>query len=269
VPQIVYYFSAYCDLLNDEQITYGEEVNFVVPTGNFGNILAGYYAKRMGLPVGQLICASNSNKVLTDFFAQGVYDKNRELVLTTSPSMDILVSSNLERLIYHIGGNDPDYISGRMQLLQQEGAYDVDGLIAYTMRKFFWADHATEEQTAECIRNVFDTYGYLLDPHTAVGVKACRQYLARSGDSRKTVVLSTASPYKFSQTVLEALLGEKQQLSDAEAMLKLSELSGTKIPTPLAELFSCRERFTGSCGKQELVQTVVDFLQKKTAATAE
>ena len=207
VPQVVYYVYAYAKLLANEEIGNGEEINVVVPTGNFGNILAAYYAKQMGVPIGKLICASNENKVLFDFFRTGTYDRNREFVLTSSPSMDILVSSNLERLIYLITGEDSGKTKELMEGLKGNGSYSITEEMAAKLEDFE-AGFATEEETRDCIRSIYQETGYVTDTHTAVAAHVCDQYRGKSGDSGKCVVVSTASPYKFAKSVMTAIDGK-------------------------------------------------------------
>ncbi|HFU4203544.1 TPA: threonine synthase [Streptococcus suis] len=228
VPQIVYYVYAYAQLVKTGEIEAGDKVNFTVPTGNFGNILAAYYAKQIGLPVGKLICASNDNNVLTDFFATGVYDKKRTFRVTTSPSMDILVSSNLERLIFHLFGNDAVKTAELMEALNTDGQYDIQGADADIL-SFFAAAFATEEETAAEIKRVYDESDYIEDPHTAVASAVYKQYAEKTGDQTPTVIASTASPYKFPVVAVEAVTG-LTGLSDFEALAKLHEISGVALP---------------------------------------
>lgn len=262
VPQITYYFSAYADLVSSGEIKLGEEVNFVVPTGNFGNILAGYYAKKMGLPVGKLVCASNSNNVLTEFFADGTYDANREFFKTTSPSMDILVSSNLERLIFEISGRNAELTAARMQELKKSGVYSVTKEELSSLQKEFYADCADEEECEEEIGGFFDEYGYVLDPHTAVAVCVAEKYRRYSGDSKVMVTLSTASPYKFPQSVLRAITGER--VSDTfKSAEKLYKETACPVPHSITALKSKEKRFTTVADKTELKELVKDFAVKK------
>jgi len=238
LPQIVYYISAYVDLLSNEYIDVNQEVNFIVPTGNFGNILAAYYARRMGLPIKQLIVASNENNVLTEFFSDGIYDSNRELLKTISPSMDILVSSNLERLLYEIGGRDPKFVCDLMERLSDGGAYSVDEDLIYDKTPEFLAYYTTEEETKEVIDNFFDQYNYVLDPHTAVAVGALYKYMNEVGDSvTPNIIVSTANPYKFPQSVYEAVAHSEED--DAfKAVKKLETFSGTEAPESIKNLKS-------------------------------
>ena len=219
VPQIVYYFSAYADLCKRNAIVPGDEINFVVPTGNFGNILAGYYAWRMGLPVNKFICASNSNNVLTDFINTGHYNSRREFHKTMSPSMDILISSNLERLLYH-------YIKTLMDKLRREGEYTADSAVMERLREKFYGGFATEEQTAAAIKSTFERYGYIIDTHTAVAQSVLEDYRRKTGDTTPAVVVSTASPFKFPASVIKAIEG--REMDDAEAVLRREELGITE-----------------------------------------
>ncbi len=233
-PQIAYYFTAYRDLLEAGRIKMGDPVNFVVPTGNFGDILAGYFAKKMGLPVGRFVCASNENRVLTDFFDTGVYDRRREFRLTSSPSMDILISSNLERLLTLAAGTEKT--AAWMKELKETGIYTLDPATHAALRAEFSAAAADGEETAATIRRYFEKYGYLADPHTAVALSVYEKWMAsEEGNGAPTVVLSTASPYKFSRPVLAAL-GEESTGDEFADMEKLSALTNTAIPAPLAAL---------------------------------
>ena len=241
VPQIVYYFAAYAQLLKAGSIAFGDEVDFCVPTGNFGDILAGYYAKQMGLPVGKLVCASNRNNVLTEFFETGTYNARREFFRTTSPSMDILVSSNLERLLYHITGSDAQ-VAAWMADLAEKGSYTVNSTTLETIRADFAAGCASDEEVAQEIKAIYQKVGYLCDPHTAVAFKVAREYPAASQSHNPMVVLSTASPYKFPRDVLTALGAEAPQ-SDFAAMDGLKALTNVPVPNSLAALRGQQERF--------------------------
>lgn len=232
IPQIVYYFKAYSDLLIKGKIKKGDKINFVVPTGNFGNILAGYYAKLIGLPVNKLVCASNANNVLYDFLTKGVYDRNRNFLKTISPSMDILISSNLERLLYYLSDCDNAYVSSLMKLLKEEGRYEISKDLLAKISKTFQAGYATNEETAATIRKIYDEEGYLLDTHTAVAYKV----LLETENEGVSVVLSTASPYKFTSDVYESLYGEIADMNEFELMKKLNEKTGVKIPNNLENL---------------------------------
>lgn len=238
VPQITYYFSAYAQLCARGVISVGDEVNFTVPTGNFGDILAGWYAKKLGLPVGMLICASNANDVLCDFFRSGTYDRRRPFLRTTSPSMDILVSSNLERLLYEISGRDADWLRGSMEKLESEGVYELTEEMHAALLSEFAAYRADDEEAAAAIARLWKEERYLCDTHTAVAFDCAEKYRRESGDQREMVVLSTASPYKFPAAVLAAL-GEEEQGDDFAKMARLHELTGVDVPPMLASL---RER---------------------------
>ncbi len=258
VPQIVYYVYAYTRLLASGGVREGEKVNFSVPTGNFGNILAGWYARKIGVPINMLICASNSNKVLFDFFSTGYYDRKRDFLLTSSPSMDILVSSNLERLLYHASGDDTARTAAWMQALQEKGDYSVTGEVMDAMSDFA-AGWATDEETAREIRQVYEETGNVLDPHTAVGSYVYRKYAAQTGDRTRTVVVSTASPYKFETAVLDAL-GEDTAAIQAEGKgpERISELSGVPIPKAVLELRSAPVRHKITCeGTQKAMEREV------------
>lgn len=261
VPQIAYYFSAYLDLVNAGKIDNGDEVNFCVPSGNFGNILAGYYAKRMGLPVGKLICASNKNNVLTDFIGTGKYDARREFYKTTSPSMDILVSSNLERLVFELSGRNADLTAERMASLSKTGSYSISDSELTALKEDFWADCATEEEVAETVAEYFDEYGYIADPHTAVGLCVRDKYAATSGDETVTVVLSTASPYKFVDSVL-ADLGEKPGADELDSLRKLEEITALPLPSSLSELTSLKPRFTDVIDPAQAPETVAKYVKR-------
>jgi len=238
VPQIVYYFSAYADMLKNKEITNGEKINFVVPTGNFGNILAAYYAMQMGLPINKLICASNDNNVLTDFINSGVYNSNREFKKTLSPSMDILISSNLERLLYLVTEGNSEMVRDRMDQLRNEGLYEVDQDIKKKIQKIFWAGHSNDNDTLKTIESVYQETGYVLDTHTAVAVDVYDKYVISTSDVTKVVIVSTASPFKFNESVVKAIAGEEAVVnkSEFELLSVLSEKSGLSIPEPLKEL---------------------------------
>ncbi|MDP2891929.1 MAG: threonine synthase [Bacillota bacterium] len=237
VPQIAYYVWAYSCMASRGAVAWGQKVNFIVPTGNFGNILAAYYAKRMGLPVHKLICASNANNVLTEFFREGRYDCKRAFCRTISPSMDILISSNLERLVFELTGRDTEKVKSMMKELNDKGKYAVGENIRAILADSFWADWVDDAKTKETISKAFKKSGYLMDPHTAVGQAVYERYLDATGDATPSVAVSTASPYKFSPDVLEALCGAKNNnLSESQASRKLSKLSGTNIPDAIANL---------------------------------
>jgi len=238
IPQVVYYFTAYTDLVNARALRMGQPVNFVVPTGNFGDILAGYYAKRMGLPIRRLICASNRNSVLTDFFTDGTYYTHRTFFQTMSPSMDILISSNLERLLYENADRDPKLVKTWMNLLAESGSFSVGAQRLIDLQKTFWAGFADDTMTAEEIRTVFERKRYLLDPHTAVASHVLEQYRAQTNDHTLAILVATASPYKFSEHVLASLHGEKRmECPDAFACAEaLQEYTRTAMPKQIAEL---------------------------------
>jgi len=260
-PQITYYFSAYCDLVNSEQIKMGDKINFVVPTGNFGNILAGYYAKKMGLPIDKLVCASNSNNVLTEFFAEGNYDANREFFKTISPSMDILISSNLERLIFELSGRNAELTADRMMKLKKTGEYKITAEEKTKLDKEFFADFVEEEDCMETISDIFEEYGYLLDTHTAVAMNVAEGYIGEFEINNPTVVLSTASPYKFAQDVLKAVTGKAQNDAFKAAFL-LNEYTAAPIPEQLLKLKEKEIRFSKIIEKTKTVDAVMEFIKR-------
>lgn len=257
-PQIVYYISAYCDLVNSGKIKMGEAINICVPTGNFGNIFAAYLAKRMGLPVARLICASNSNNVLTDFLETGTYDRNRPFHLTMSPSMDILISSNLERLLYFTAGSKRT--AEYMAALRETGTYTVDADVLQAIRESFVGYYASEEETAETIRRTLDKDGYLADPHTAVAITAAEKYRAETGDGTPIVIASTASPFKFANNVYRAVTGTEPS-GDLEALDELAAKTGTAIPYPLAGLSTREIRFQTVCDCNDMPDLVLHFAE--------
>ena len=256
-PQIMYYFRAYRDLLDRGEIRLGDKVNFSVPTGNFGDILAGFLAKKLGLPVGKLICASNANNVLTDFISTGTYDRRRPLLKTTSPSMDILVSSNLERLLYLLSG-DTELVSQLMQQLKQEGAYTVPADLLAKIQAEFCASYCDDARAEEIMGRVFRDYGYLCDPHTAAGWAAAEDYVTQTGDHTPMVVLSTASPYKFPAAVLTAIGGDTDGDEFCQ-MERLSRLSGVSIPGNLSGLQGKPEKHTGVIPKEKMLDFVLSL----------
>ena len=260
LPQVVYYISAYCDLVRDGKLTMGNKVNFCVPTGNFGDILAAYYAGRMGLPVGKLICASNRNDVLTDFLRTGVYDRNRPFHTTMSPSMDILISSNLERLLFDLSGENDAEVRGYMEALAAQGHYQVSDKIRAGLDAAFWAGSCGEEDTAATIGRYYREYGYLIDTHTAVAANVMEQYRAATGDTAPTVFVSTASPYKFCDSVLKAI-GEAPAGDGVELLDQLHAVTGTAVPRRLAALRGKQRRFDLSCEKQAMDGVVLNFLK--------
>ena len=257
-PQIVYYVSAYCDLINAGKRKPGEPFNVCVPTGNFGNIFAAYLAKRMGLPIGKLICASNSNNILTDFLTTGVYDRNRSFYLTMSPSMDILISSNLERLLWATTGTEKT--AGYMKQLNETGKYAVDAGTLAAIQKDFVGYFANEEATANTILKFWKEDRYLADPHTAVALSAAQAYIRESGDRIPMVVDSTASPYKFANNVFRSI-AKKEPSGDLEALDELTELTGVKIPYPLADLKKRAVRFKEVCEPNEMPDRVLQFVK--------
>jgi threonine synthase len=259
VPQIVYYVYAYGRLLKSGELKAGEPMNVVVPTGNFGNILAAYYAKNMGLPIGKLICASNENKVLFDFFQSGTYDRNREFMLTSSPSMDILISSNLERLIYRIAGDDAAVNAALMKELSEKGSYTITDAMREKMADFT-GGYATGVQTAEEIARVYGETGYVLDTHTAVASRVYREYAARTADQTKTVIASTASPYKFAGSVMEAIDPKYQGMDDFVLIDELCRISGTKIPRAIEEIRNAPVLHDKVIEKDEMEAAVKQFL---------
>ena len=257
-PQIVYYFSAYCDLVADKKIACGDKINICVPTGNFGNILAAYYAMEMGLPVKKLICASNRNSVLTEFLTTGVYDRNRDFFTTISPSMDILISSNLERLLYSLAGSEN--VKNWMKLLSTEGKYTVDAETLAKIKDIFAAGCCDDEATKATIARIFKEKNYLCDTHTAVAVNVYENYRAETGDTTPAVIASTASPFKFSAAVLEAVEGRKSGLDEFEMVTRLAEITGFECPAQLANLREKEVRFTGCCEKSGMDDVVFGML---------
>ena len=260
-PQIIYYVSTYAQLVKDKEIEYGEKVNIVVPTGNFGNILAAYYAKLMGIPVNKLICASNSNNVLTDFINTGVYDRNRQFYTTISPSMDILISSNLERLLYHLTGGNDKLINEWFGKLKESGRYEVNEDVKKQLSELFYAGCCNDEETKSEIHKTFEGEHYLLDTHTAVAVKVYDDYKRKTGDTTKTIIASTANPYKFGRAVYDAVDGKSPCEDEFELISHLEAETGTKMPAPLAATKNKAIRFTGCAEKQEMGKVVLDFLK--------
>ncbi len=259
LPQIVYYISAYCDLIAEKKIALGEKINFCVPTGNFGNILAGFYARCMGLPVARMICASNANNVLTDFIRTGVYDRNRPFYNTTSPSMDILISSNLERLLYNLSGSD-EQVRGYMVQLSQTGRYEVSNELKARIASVFSAGFCDDARIKKTIAKALREQHYLMDTHTAVAYSVLEDYRAETGDETLTVVDSTASPFKFCSSVLEAL-GETSFRPGVEILDQLTEATGRPAPKPLAALRGKPVRFTQVVQKEEMTDVVREMLR--------
>ncbi len=259
VPQIVYYVHAYATLLREERIKAGEEINVTVPTGNFGNILAGYFAKKIGIPIRKLICASNENKVLFDFFESGCYDRNREFILTSSPSMDILISSNLERLIYFIANEDAEKNRELMNSLSVNGKYNITSEMKKNLSDFI-GGYAKEDEVAATIADVYKQTGYVMDTHTAVASSVYRKYRDASGDATPTVVVSTASCFKFTRSVMEALTGSVAGKSDFELIDQLSALANVAIPPAIEEIRTADVLHDTVCDKEEMVEEVLAFL---------
>ena len=259
VPQVVYYVYAYANLVKNGEIADGEKINVTVPTGNFGNILAAFYAKQMGLPIAKLICASNENKVLFDFFRTGVYDRNRDFILTTSPSMDILISSNLERLLYAFSGEDDKLVSDYMTQLNASGRYEVNDAIKAQIHDQFAAGFTSEEETEETIGKMWKEKNYLIDTHSAVAFHVLEQYRKETGDNTVAVVASTASPFKFGDAVLKAI-GVDEVKSGVALLDQLAEVSGIPAPAPLAALKTKTPRFDQCVEKENMEQAVLGFL---------
>ncbi len=258
VPQIVYYVYAYCRLLKDGRINTNDRINICVPTGNFGNILAAYYAKRMGLPVNKLICASNDNKVLFDFLKDGVYDKNRPFILTCSPSMDILISSNLERLIYHLAGDDDEKCALLMKDLSEKGRYEIDDEMKQKLSGFL-EGYATQEETLAEIKRLYDETGYVIDTHTAVASRVYNS-LKDTLTGEETIIASTASPYKFASSVMKALSNDSAGKDDMTLIDELSSISNTEIPQAVIEIKNAPVRHTTVIEKEDMKKTVTGFL---------
>lgn len=262
LPQIVYYVSAYCDLLAGNEIKYGDKINFVVPSGNFGDILAGYYAKKMGLPIKKLIVASNENNVLTDFFNTGIYDASRPLKKTTSPSMDILVSSNLERLLFEIGGRDESFVENLMKDLKETRKFQVDKKLLQEKCPEFSAYYLDENEVKDEIYEFYEDFDYVLDPHTAVASGAYFKYIGDTQDYTPTVIVSTANPYKFPSAVYEALTDEKEE-DAVKASKKLREYTGMEMPDNLKNVFSKKVLHTTTCERDDLKTTILDIYRRK------
>ena len=259
VPQIVYYVYAYAKMVKSGEIENGEPINVVVPTGNFGNILAAFYAKNMGLPIGKLVCASNENKVLYDFFTTGTYDKNREFILTTSPSMDILISSNLERLVYRIAGNSAEKNQQLMKSLQENGSYTITEDMRAQLTSFY-GNFASEEETAAVIQEIYQEAGYIIDTHTAVAAAVYKKYQKETGDKTKTVIASTASPYKFTRSVMTAIDAKYDSKPDFELVDELEKLSKVKVPQAIEEILTAPVLHKTVCEVEEMEQVVREWL---------
>ncbi len=258
-PQIVYYVSAYCDLLAREEKLPEGGFNIVVPTGNFGNILAAYYAKKMGVPVNKLICASNANNVLTDFINTGKYDRNRSFYTTISPSMDILISSNLERMLFELCGNNDTEVAAYQASLSENGTFTVSDSVKTAMSELFWGGCCDDKATLDTIGKLFSEYGYLCDTHTAVAMNVYEQYIKATGDDRATVIASTASPYKFAKSVLSAV-SEREGTTEFDTVNILSEVTSTEIPAPIKALENATVRFKNICEKQDMLGAVYSAL---------
>ncbi|MBO8159570.1 threonine synthase [Thermosyntropha sp.] len=265
LPQIVYYIAAYVDLQKKGVIKQGEKINVVVPTGNFGNILAAFYTRRMGIPINRLICASNANNVLTDFIRNGVYDRNRKFEKTISPSMDILISSNLERLLYEVTGHDAQKVRDWMKRLKDTGRYEVDSLTREKVQELFWADFCNDADTIRTIREVWQDYKYLLDTHTAVAVNVYNKYRKASGDNTVAVIASTASPFKFASSVARAVLPPDmmEEKNEFEVLELLSSYTGLAIPAGIKDLDKKPVIHNTKCDKTEMRETVLRFLDIK------
>lgn len=260
VPQICYYVYAYATLVREGKLAAGEKLNVVVPTGNFGNILAAFYAKNMGLPIGRLICASNENRVLYDFFRTGTYDRNREFVLTSSPSMDILISSNLERLIYRIAGDDADKNRELMAALSGAGRYEITEEMRAALADFY-GNYASEEETAARIRGLYESCGYVLDTHTAVAAAVYGKYLEETGDGTKTVIASTASPFKFTRSVMNAIDAKYDAMGDFELVDELSRLANIPVPRAIEEIRTAPVLHDLQCEAGQMRDVVRNFLK--------
>ena len=260
IPQVVYYVYAYGQLLKENKIEKGEKINIVVPTGNFGNILAAYFAKNMGVPIAKLICASNENKVLYDFFETGVYDRNRDFVLTSSPSMDILISSNLERLIYLSTGCDPDKNAAFMKSLSREGKYQIPPDMKDNMTDFC-GNFASEQETADTIKALYEKTGYVIDTHTAVAVAVLNKYRSATNDHTKVVVASTASPFKFTRSVMNAIDHKYDAMGDFELVDTLSKLANVKVPNAIEEIRTAPVLHDTVCEKEDMKSIVMKFLE--------
>lgn len=259
-PQIIYYVSSYAELIKNGDIALGDRINVCVPTGNFGNILAAYYAKKMGIPINKLICASNSNNVLTDFIRTGVYDRNRKFYNTISPSMDILISSNLERLLFILSGGDDEYIVSLYKSLAETGRFEVTEDIKSKLLNDFDCGCCSDDETKAAIKSVYEKYSYTMDTHTAVAEKVYEDYVERTGDGLKTVIASTASPYKFSASVLDALGSHPENADEFALTEALAAVSGMEVPASLASLKSKEVRFKKTVSKEEMESAVFDFL---------
>jgi threonine synthase len=259
IPQIVYYFYAYLNMLGEGEIKNGEKINIAVPTGNFGDILAAYYAKETGLPINKLICASNENKVLADFFETGVYDKRRKLVMTISPSMDILVSSNLERLLWAISEREAQKVKGLMNSLKEKGYYRIDSETKKKLKDFY-GGFAPQEESRQCIKEIFEKSKYLIDPHTAVAYAVYKKYIKETGDKTKTVIVATASPFKFTKSVMESIDNRYEKFDDFELIEKMSDLTQVPIPPGIRGIEKMPIRHKMVCEKEEMRAKIAEIL---------
>lgn len=259
IPQVAYYYYTYMTLVKKGEINAGDEINVSVPTGNFGNILAAYYAKNMGLPIKTLICASNDNKVLYDFMTSGKYDKKRDFILTISPSMDILISSNLERLIYQIAGGDTEQTKQLMDALKEHGEYTITDEMKKGLEAFY-GNYTDQTETKACIKKVFDETQYLMDPHTAVGYDVYDKYVLATGDATKTVIASTASPYKFTRSTMTALSSDYTKISDFDLVEEMHKVSDVEIPNAIHEVLEAEIRHKDICTKEGMRDTIKSFL---------
>jgi len=259
VPQVVYYVYAYAKLYAEGEIAKDEKINVVVPTGNFGNILAAYYAKNMGLPIDKLICASNDNKVLFDFFTTGEYNKNRDFILTNSPSMDILISSNLERLIYKIAGESSEKNSELMSSLAKDGKYEITADMKAELKDFY-GNYATESETAETIKSIYDATGYIIDTHTAVAANVFKKYVNDTNDTTKCVIASTASPFKFTRSVMNSIDAKYDAMGDFELVDELSRIGNVKVPNAIEEIRNANVLHDTVCEVEDMEKTVKEFL---------
>ncbi|MGB6370794.1 MAG: threonine synthase [Atribacterota bacterium] len=261
IPQIVYYFYAYLNMLGEGEIKNGEKINITVPTGNFGDILAAYYAKEMGLPINKLICASNENKVLADFFETGVYDKRRKLLMTISPSMDILVSSNLERLLWAISEREAQKVKGLMNSLKEKGCYRIDSETKKKLKDFY-GGFAPQEESRQCIKEIFEKSEYLIDPHTAVAYAVYKKYIKETGDKAKTVIIATASPFKFTKSVMESIDNRYKKFDDFELIEKMSDLAQVPIPPGIRDIEKKFIRHKIVCEKEEMKTKITEILNR-------
>ena len=258
-PQIVYYFYAYGNLLNKNIIKHNEKINIVVPTGNFGNILSAYYAKKLGLPINKLICASNENNVLFDFINTGIYDRRRILKVTNSPSMDILISSNLERLLYDLSNEDSILIKNLMNFLEIQGFYEIPKSLKEKLNEIFYSDFATEKESINAINKVYKNFNYLIDPHTAVAYSVYEKYKEKTKDKTQTIIASTASPFKFPKTILQGLDVNTSNINDIEALNILSKKTTLPIPTSLKNLDKKPIIHNNICPKDKVLQAIENF----------